>query len=61
MNEFKKEKLKKEQTIEKIISNNFCLDEFFKIIDFNNSEEILSKIKYQKTDTNDNRHKIKID
>ena len=36
------------------------MDEFFKIIDFNNSEEILSKIKYQKTDTNDNRHKIKI-
>ena len=27
--------------------------------DFNNSEEILSKIKYQKTDTNENRHKIK--
>ena len=54
--------------------NDFCLDEFFKKIDnfvelthldhevddFNCSEEILSKIKYQKTDTNDNRHKIKI-
>ena len=54
--------------------NDFCLDEFFKKIDnfvelthldheiddFNCSEEILSKIKCQKTDTNDNRHKIKI-
>ena len=54
--------------------NDFCLDEFFKKIekmvelthldheidDFNCSEEILSKIKYQKTDTNNNRHKIKI-
>ena len=49
------------------------MDEFFKKIeklvelahlvheidDFNFSEEILSKIKYQKTDTNNKRHKIK--
>ena len=54
--------------------NDFCIDEFFKKIDnlvelthldhetddFNCSEEILSKIKYQKTDTNNNRRKIKI-
>ena len=54
--------------------NDFCLDEFFKKIekmvelthldheidDFNCSEEILLKLKYQKTDTNNNRHKIKI-
>ena len=53
--------------------NDFCLGEFFQKVnnlielthlnremdDFDNSEEILSKIKYQKTDTNDNRHKIK--
>ena len=58
--------------VEKIF-NDFCLDEFFQKVnnlielthpnremdDFNNSEEILSKIKYQKTDTNDNIHKIK--
>ena len=57
--------------IEKLF-NDFCLDEYFKktnnliellyidhdLDDFNNSEYVLSKIKYQKTDTNEKRNKI---